>query len=139
MRHYAWITYTYGKIIIIIEKDHSTVTPEYFASQGFVVGFKRFALVRGWPHGALIVSVYAPQYSINIINESGEAEIRSLSEPLFYPRDLPRWRLERMPDTRCKRIIVATTDFLYEDSEQPLGDIKEPDAMKRLLCRSLST
>lgn len=62
----------------------STATLEYFASQGFAVGFKRSALVRGWPYTYSRRILVDPACallcpcSINITNESREAEIRQI-------------------------------------------------------------
>lgn len=60
-------------------KRQSPATPEYFASQGFTVGFKRSTLVREWllSSDPLALPVHCPR-GINITNESREAEIRQI-------------------------------------------------------------
>lgn len=75
----AWIIYD-G--IIVMRAASQQATPEYFPSQGFAVGFKRSALIRGWPVCILIglaltLPVLCP-CGINITNESREAEIRQI-------------------------------------------------------------
>lgn len=121
----------------------STATLEYFASQGFAVGFKRSALVRGWPYifssDSLILPVLCP-CSINITNESREAEIRQIfvgSLVLFggssmsrlkdtgyclwenhsCDRRFPLWRFWAFPSggikkTRCNRARAVFTEVI---------------------------
>lgn len=84
--------------------------------QTFVIGFKKIRFGQKVTVRYLL-NLFCP-WDINITNESREVEIRRdlCWEPCFIRRISSAFEIKERRAQVCERIIVATADFLYEDS-----------------------